>query len=154
MNLSRRVLFHKKSTVCLKYFGQDCRYLVFVRLSGSYRLRFSLEKLIERAVIFSAFEYCCISNSDTSYARQSFSPKISLLDIMLLPSYTYVSDMCVLSNFENLQNLYRHWRLNMDAVPGLMIDKQYLLSCRVSLPVKVSTKQSKLSNATPVACSE
>ena len=28
MNFSRRVLFHRKTTVCLKYFGQDCRFAV------------------------------------------------------------------------------------------------------------------------------
>ena len=32
LNFSRRVLFHRKTTVCLKYFGQDCRYLELANL--------------------------------------------------------------------------------------------------------------------------
>ena len=42
MNFSRRVLFHRKTTVCLKYFGQDCRFAVKI---SSY-LRDKISRLI------------------------------------------------------------------------------------------------------------
>ena len=75
------------------------RYLAFSRFSGSLRLRISLEELTEKAAIFGFLEYGSISNSDASYAGQRHFLKASLLDILLQPLFTSVSEMCVQSNF-------------------------------------------------------
>ena len=41
--LSRTVLFHRKTTVCLKYFGQDCRFIKAELKSDSSDLSDSLD---------------------------------------------------------------------------------------------------------------
>ena len=73
------------------------RYLAFLRLSGSFRLRISLEELIERAAIFGLFEYASISNFNASYAQRHCFLKAILLDILLSPPFAWVSEMCVKS---------------------------------------------------------